>query len=110
MIKHRCYLKNNEQLIINSHRDIPWDNLRYDENLPSVIQYNSNTNEIYMEQWVYDNTTYRINGPAIIDYSITDNSRYHWYWKGMIYNLNSWLIKNDELSNKEKVLIKLIYG
>jgi hypothetical protein len=56
--------------------------------------------------WYVDGKCHRIDGPALV--RANDNSK--WYLYNKLYELDDWLIKNDALSEEDKVIMKLTYG
>lgn len=80
--------------------------LRYDENKPSMKKINIITNELIFEQWIKNRTTHRMSGPAIIFY---DDRSPKWYMEGYSLPLSTWLNINNELTNIEKIIMRLKY-
>jgi hypothetical protein len=67
---------------------------------PAVLLSNGVT------QWWVDNKRHRTDGPAI-EYGDGDRS---WWLHGNWLPFAAWLKENDELSDGEKVMMKLQYG
>jgi hypothetical protein len=57
------------------------------------------------EWWVNDNL-HRTDGPALIYAEGT----VCWYWRGREFSFDGWLRRNNELTEEEKVMMKLQYG
>lgn len=53
-----------------------------------------------------DGDLHCINGPAV-EWA---DGVYGWYLNGRYYEFNHWLIVNTELSEEDKVMLKLQYG
>ena len=59
------------------------------------------------EVWIKDGNYYRVDGPAII-YA---NGRMDWFINNWFYrSIDDWLEANNEITDSQKVLIKLKYG
>jgi hypothetical protein len=56
--------------------------------------------------WYLNGDRHRTDGPAFV--LANDNSK--WYLYNKLYELDDWLIKNDALSEEDKVMMKLTYG
>jgi hypothetical protein len=56
--------------------------------------------------WLYNDEYHRTNGPAIVWRDGTAS----WYLHGYSYTFDGWLIANTEISDEEKVMLKLQYG
>jgi hypothetical protein len=58
------------------------------------------------EDWYLHGDYHRTNGPAIVWHDGTAS----WYLYGSCYTFDGWLIANTEISDEEKVMMKLKYG
>jgi hypothetical protein len=56
--------------------------------------------------WFYRGHRHRIDGPAV---EWADGDKY-WYLHGKLSSFNEWLEANTELTDEEKVMLKLQYG
>ena len=58
------------------------------------------------EVWVKDGRWHRLDGPAII-YS---NGETDWFLNDRSYSFERWLALNDEITEEQRVMLKLEYG
>jgi hypothetical protein len=56
--------------------------------------------------WRMNKKIHRIDGPAIVWY----DGHKEWWWYGRQFTFEKWLDLNDELTEEEKVMLKLQYG
>ena len=60
------------------------------------------------EVWVKNGKYHRADGPAIT--SSSSICRLRWWLNGKWYPFESWLIVNDEITDEQKVMLKLEYA
>jgi hypothetical protein len=70
------------------------------EDGPAIVYVNGD------EDWYLHGDYHRTNGPAIVWADGTAS----WYLHGSHYTFDGWLIANTEISDEEKVMMKLQYG
>ena len=58
------------------------------------------------EDWYLHGDYHRTNGPAIVWHDGDED----WYLHGSCYTFDEWLEANTEISDEEKVMLKLQYG
>lgn len=104
---YKCYLKNSKIKRIIDSNNVRINSLRYDETLPSMEYFNDS---IHRQYWYMGGVLHRVTGPAIIFNNDNIFVRHEWIYYGYNYTFNEWLIKNDELSKIEKMLLKLKYN
>jgi hypothetical protein len=58
-----------------------------------------------VEQWYHYGAPHRTDGPAM-----PVQTQMAWWWYGIPYTFTHWLEINSEISEEEKVMLKLKYG
>jgi hypothetical protein len=70
------------------------------EHGPAIVYVNGT------KWWALYGKRHRTDGPAIE----CDNGHKEWFLNGYSYTFDEWLDKNQELTDEEKVMMKLKYG
>jgi hypothetical protein len=87
---------------IDEDGDTVWllNGMYHREDGPAVVWQNGD------EDWYLHGDYHRTNGPAIVWHDGTAS----WYLHGSHYTFDGWLHQNNELTDEEKVMMKLQYG
>ena len=59
-----------------------------------------------VQHWRIGNKLHRADGPA----TIWPDGVHVWCWQGWATSFNEWLALNSDISEEEKVMLKLEYG